>query len=53
MPVEQWTAPARWDDNTMLYVPSFDEKHILAAFAHVLDHQLENEAFEHEDDVEF
>ena len=53
MPVDQWTVPARWDDNTMLYVPSFDEKHILSAFAYVLDNQLEADAFEHENDAEF
>lgn len=53
MPIANWTVPARWDDNTMLYVPSFEPNHILAAFAHVLDNNLENEAFEHENDVDF
>jgi len=53
MPLDQWTVPTRWDDNTMLFVPSFNPAHILAAFAHVLDNHLEDEAFEHENDIKF
>lgn len=48
MPVDEWTVPARWDDNTMLFVPSFDANHIRAAFAYILENRLEDDAFEHE-----
>ncbi len=49
MNADEWSAPARWDDPTMLFVPSFDNESILAAFEYVLDNMLEASAFEHED----
>lgn len=50
-PVDEWDAPVRWDDNTMLFVPSLSDDSILAAMRYILGNGLEDEAFEDEDDI--
>ncbi len=51
MPVSEWDVPVRWDDNTMLFVPTLGDESILAAMSYILTSGLEDEAFENGDDV--
>ena len=45
-PTEDWEVPVRWDDNTMLFVPSLDDSTILAAMAHIIENGHADDAFE-------
>lgn len=51
-PEHEWHVPVRWDDPTMLFIPDLSDRSILAAIKHIIDHKLEDEAFENEDDIE-
>jgi hypothetical protein len=51
IPDSEWDIPVRWDDNTMLFVPTLDDESILAAMKYVLTKGLEGEAFENENDI--
>lgn len=51
MPIKEWLIPVRWDDPTMLYVPTLDDDSILAALSHILENGLEDDALENEDDI--
>ena len=46
MPKTEWSVPVRWDDNTMLFVPSMDDHAILAAMYYIFRNKLEASAFE-------
>jgi hypothetical protein len=50
---DKWTVPVRWDDNTMLFVPSLSDENILAAIKYILNNGLEDEAFECAEDIDF
>lgn len=46
LPIERWNVPAKWDDNTMLFVPSLDDRYVIDAFRFVLDENHEDSALE-------
>ena len=48
----EWAVPVRWDDPTMLSVPTFSGESILAVITFVLNHNLEVRAFEVVDEIE-
>lgn len=50
-PIHEWDVPVRWDDPTMLYVPSLSNESILAAIRYIIDNGLEADAFENEEDI--
>lgn len=52
-PVREWHVPVRWDDNTMLFVPTLGDESILAAMKYILTNGLEDEAFEDEEQIRF
>ena len=43
---DQWNVPVKWDDPTMLYVPSLDDHSLLDAMNYIFDNSLEREVFE-------
>ena len=46
-----WDVPVRWDDNTMLFVPSLDDSAITSAMKHIIDNGHSSDAFESEHDI--
>lgn len=51
MPTKEWNVPVRWDDNTMLFVPSLDDNSVLLAMKFIFQNGLETSAFENEEDI--
>ena len=51
MPTKEWNVPVRWDDNTMLFVPSLDDDSVLSAMKYIFQNGLETSAFENEEDI--
>ena len=50
-PKTDWGVPVRWDDNTMLFVPSMDDHAILAAMSYIFRNKMEASAFEDLEDI--
>ena len=50
-PSSEWKNPVRWDDNTMLFIPTLEDRSIIAAMMYILEKGLEIDAFENEDDI--
>lgn len=51
MPTKEWNVPVRWDDNTMLFVPSLDDNSILSAMKYIFQNGMEASAFENDEDI--
>lgn len=51
MPTREWNVPVRWDDNSMLFVPSLDDNSILSAMKYIFQNGMESSAFENEEDI--
>ncbi len=51
MPTNEWNVPVRWDDNTMLFVPSLDDNSILSAINYIFKNGMEASAFENEEGI--
>ncbi|MCU0713329.1 MAG: hypothetical protein MUC43_14815 [Pirellula sp.] len=50
-PINEWDVPVRWDDPTMLFVPTLNDDSILAAMRYIIDNGLESDACESDDDL--
>ena len=50
-PSNERNIPVRWDDPTMLFIPTLNDESIFAALCYILDNHLADEAFENEDDI--
>ena len=50
-PTKEWDVPVRWDDPTMLFIPTLNDESILAAISYILDKGLADEAFEKDDGI--
>lgn len=50
-PSDEWDVPVRWDDPTMLFVPTLSDEAVLTAMRYIIDNGLEDEAFENEDEI--
>ena len=51
MPTKEWNVPVRWDDNTMLFVPTLDDNSILSAMKYIFRNGMELSAFENEEGI--
>ena len=51
MPTKEWNVPARWDDNTMLFVPTLDDNSILSAMKYIFRNGMELSACENEEGI--
>lgn len=51
VPTVVWPVPVRWDDKTMLYVPTLEDQSLLSALSYILLHDLDDETLENDQDI--